>query len=161
VATILVIVAEVSVGAGGASGSAGTGSGSLAETLALPSGASMSYTVGYTLNLVAQWQKVVVDIVKLRDYVLNPQHPRGKHKARVFEAKLGLGARDAQLLHEALLDAVRGRGERLRPGDEDDYGQRYLLDFEMTTDKGTAAIRSAWIIRRDETELRLTTCYVK
>jgi hypothetical protein len=29
-------------------------------------------------------EKAVVDIVKLRDYSLNPHHPEGKHKARAF-----------------------------------------------------------------------------
>ena len=28
----------------------------------------------------------VVDPRKLRDYCLNPNHPRGKHKARVFRS---------------------------------------------------------------------------
>ncbi len=47
------------------------------------------------------------------------------------------------------------------PGEKDEYGQRYLLNFNLTTDKGTAAVRSAWIVLSDETELKLTTCYVK
>ncbi len=36
--------------------------------------------------------RAVVDIAKLRDYCLNPAHPRGRHKARVFAAALGLTA---------------------------------------------------------------------
>jgi hypothetical protein len=31
-----------------------------------------------------------IDIRKLRDYSLNPDHDRGKHKARLFLAILGL-----------------------------------------------------------------------
>jgi hypothetical protein len=27
-------------------------------------------------------KRAVVDIAKLRDYILNPEHPRGRHKAR-------------------------------------------------------------------------------
>lgn len=34
-------------------------------------------------------ENAVIDIAKLRDYSLNPNHPEGKHKARVFQAKLG------------------------------------------------------------------------
>jgi hypothetical protein len=37
----------------------------------------------------------VVDIRKLRDYCLNPAHPRGRNKARVFASVLGLTASDA------------------------------------------------------------------
>lgn len=107
------------------------------------------------------WQDVTVDIRKLRDYCLDPEHPRGKHKARVFETVLGLTARDAHVLRRALLDAVRSREGDIDLGEEDEYGRRYLLDFEMTTERGTATIRSAWIVLAGETELRLTTCYVK
>jgi hypothetical protein len=108
-----------------------------------------------------RWEKVTVDITKLQNYCLDPQHPRGKHKARVFEATLGLTIDNANVLQEALLDAIRHREEHMQLGEGDEYGQRYLLDFDLTTDKGTAAIRSVWIILSGETELKLTTCYVK
>jgi hypothetical protein len=110
---------------------------------------------------LTRWEKITVDIAKLQNYCLDPQHPRGKHKARVFEATLGLTSGDAHLLQEALLDAVRNREEHMQVGEKDEYGQRYLLDFDLTTDKGTAAVRSAWIVLSGGTELRLTTCYVK
>ena len=42
----------------------------------------------------------------------------------------------------------------------DDYGIRYQIDFEMTTDTGIATIRSGWIIRVDEDYPRFLTCYV-
>jgi hypothetical protein len=34
--------------------------------------------------------RAVVDIRKLRDYCLNPQHDEGKHKARLFAVALGM-----------------------------------------------------------------------
>jgi hypothetical protein len=111
--------------------------------------------------ILARWDKVTVDISKLRDYCLDPQHPRGKHKARVFEATLGLTSDDAHLLREALLDAVHSREEHMQLGEKDEYGQRHLLDFDLTTDKGMATVRSIWIVLSGETELKLTTCYVK
>lgn len=48
----------------------------------------------------------VVDVRKLRDYCLSPQHPRGRHKARVFASALGLTAEDAKDLREALVSAA-------------------------------------------------------
>jgi hypothetical protein len=39
--------------------------------------------------------QAIVEIVKLRDYCLSPTHPRGRHKARVFAAVLGLTDKDA------------------------------------------------------------------
>ncbi len=43
-------------------------------------------------------ERAVVDIAKLRDYCLNFEHPRGRHKARVFAAALGLTTADAEML---------------------------------------------------------------
>ena len=74
-------------------------------------------------------ERAVVDMAKLRGYCLNPSHPRGRHKARVFAAALGLTAADADLLREALLIAALHHKATL--GERDDYGQRYVLDFQM------------------------------
>ena len=51
-------------------------------------------------------EQAFVDIVKLRDYCLNPDHPRGKHKARVFLSALGLTTANAAILQKALQDGV-------------------------------------------------------
>ena len=103
-------------------------------------------------------QNAVVDAAKLLDYCLNPVHPRGRYKARVFAASLGLTDAKADKLRDALLnsacsdDAIRG--------ELDDYGQRYVIDFTMSTAAGQAAIRSAWMVRRGEDFPRLLSCYV-
>lgn len=52
-------------------------------------------------------EDAVVPIEKLQDYCLNAHHPRGKHKARVFAASLGLNAGDAQALQAAIREAAR------------------------------------------------------
>ena len=100
----------------------------------------------------------VVEISKLRDYCLDPSHPRGRHKARVFLSALGVGRADANVLRDALLAAAR-----IQPAVStgiDEYGQRYALDFVFTHGEQTARIRSSWIVRRGETHPRLTTCFV-
>ena len=102
-------------------------------------------------------ERAVVDVGKLRDYCLNPVHPRGRHKARVFAATLGLTADDADQLLDALLNAARDVDAVM--GELDDYGQRYVVDFEMSTAAGRAAIRSAWMVRRGEDYPRLLSCY--
>ena len=100
----------------------------------------------------------VVDIRKLRDYVLSSDHRRGRHKARVFAATLGLTVEHADQLRSALLAAAR-EGDAI-VGDTDEYGQRFMLDFLMTGPNGTATVRSRWIVRRDEDFPRLSTCFV-
>jgi hypothetical protein len=58
------------------------------------------------------------------------------------------------------LDAARDRQDDLQPTDADEFGQRYVLDFPMTTAAGSATIRSAWIVLIRQDVLRLTSCYV-
>jgi hypothetical protein len=100
----------------------------------------------------------VVDIAKLRDYCLSLNHPRGRHKARVFAAALGLTADQAEELRDALLEAVRT--EEATATDQDEHGQRYMLDFTMNGSSGEVRVRSSWIIRSGEDFPRLTSCYV-
>jgi len=109
---------------------------------------------------VQRFDLIVVDVAKLRDYCLSETHPRGRHKARVFRSRLGLTAGDAEALRQALLEAIESRMEELRPTDSDEYGQRYVLDFGITTHSGTARIRSGWIVPVNEDVLRFTSCYV-
>ena len=103
-------------------------------------------------------ERAIVDIEKLRDYCLNPEHPRGRHKARVFVATLGLTTQNAGELRDALLAAVQSEDAVLT--DRDAYGQRYVLDFTMRGPTEQVVIRSSWIIRRNEDFPRLTSCYV-
>ena len=51
--------------------------------------------------------KATVDPRKLSDYILNLNHPRGRHKARVFQSLLGIGTNQTALLEAALLAAAR------------------------------------------------------
>jgi hypothetical protein len=102
--------------------------------------------------------RAVVDLVKVRDYCLNPEHPRGRHKARVFASALGFTASNATDLRDLLLAAAQTRDPTL--GDADEYGQRYILDFPARGPAGQAAVRSTWIVRTGEDFPRLTSCYV-
>lgn len=102
--------------------------------------------------------RAVVDIAKLRDYCLNPEHLRGRHKARVFAAALGLTADNAEDLRDALLGAAATQDATA--SEQDDYGQRYVVDFIMKGPSGQAQVRSTWIVRSGEDFPRLTSCYV-
>jgi hypothetical protein len=48
--------------------------------------------------------RAIVEIRKLREYCLNPQHPRGRNKARVF-ASVGIREADAEELRTTLVAA--------------------------------------------------------
>ena len=103
-------------------------------------------------------ERAFVDVAKLRDYSLNAEHKEGKHKARVFAVASGLGANDAEWLREKLLSIAKSEDCQL--GRKTDYGQRYLIDFELSHERRSAQIRSVWIVRKGENFPRLITCYV-
>lgn len=103
-------------------------------------------------------ERAIIDIAKLRDYCLNPEHPRGKHKARVFQRTLGLTQEDAAWLQAQLYQAALHGDVRL--GQRDRYGQRYQLDTRLETRAGSATLRSSWIVLAGEDRPRLSTCYV-
>jgi hypothetical protein len=103
-------------------------------------------------------ENAVVETRKLRDYCLSPEHPRGRHKARVFASALGLTVDDSQELRRALLAAALS--EEALVAEEDQYGQRYMLDFEMSTEMGSAVVRSGWMVRSGEDFPRFISCWV-
>jgi hypothetical protein len=75
-----------------------------------------------------------------------------------FEAVLGLTAADAEALQQRLLTVART--ENVVVGMRNAYGQRYIVDFEMTTAVGLAVVRSIWIVLAGEDVPRLTSCCV-
>lgn len=103
-------------------------------------------------------ENAVVDIEKLRDYCLNPNHLRGRHKARGFASALGLTADNADDLRYAILHAAQ-TADAIQ-AEIDGFGSRYVLDFHWNDVGQGPAIRTTWIIRSDEDFPRLTSCYV-
>ena len=102
-------------------------------------------------------ENAVVDIRKLRDYCLNPDHDDGKHKARLFLSILGMTSDDAEVLRQVLLEVVKTQEAKL--GQKDEFGQRYRLDFLLEWQNRGAIVRSGWIVENDSDIPRLTTCY--
>ena len=103
-------------------------------------------------------EHAIVAVEKLRDYCLNLEHPRGRHKARVFIASTGLTADHLDNLRNILLRMAR-EGDCV-PTYCDEFGQRYALDFMLRGPTGQARVRSTWIIRTNEDFPRLTSCYM-
>lgn len=108
-------------------------------------------------------ENAVVDIAKLRDYCLNPTHPKGKHKARIFLEKLGLTQADAENLRQSILEGVSLPEAQATEQEPTPFGRRFILDLEISRGEGivlyTAVVRTAWIIRHEEGFPRLTTCF--
>jgi hypothetical protein len=107
--------------------------------------------------LIPNAKNAVVDIRKLCDYCLNSEHDDGKHKARLFSSSLGMKADNAEELRQILLEVVTIHEVRL--GRQDEFGQRYTLDFTIEWHNRSATLRSGWIIEHGSEIQRLTTCY--
>ena len=104
-------------------------------------------------------EAAIVDRKKLTGYCLNPEHPRGKHKARVFAAALGFTAENAGDLRAALLTAAATADAQSAASDR--FGDRYVLEFEIKGPRGAGILKSTWIVRLGESTPRLTSCFVK
>jgi len=99
----------------------------------------------------------VIDDAKLIDYCLSATHLRGRHKARLFAAALGLTQMHADELKAALLAVARDldcSASRRNP-----FGMLYEIVFECEGPLGKAWVLSVWIIQDDELFPRLVTCY--
>lgn len=97
-----------------------------------------------------------IDIAKISGYCLNLSHPEGRHKARVFQSVLGIGVKDSQFLYNAILKAAAEN--EAQQTEVDQFGKRYIIDFELSANGLSATVRSGWIMRTKEDFARLTTC---
>jgi hypothetical protein len=100
----------------------------------------------------------ILDLRKIENYCLNPEHPRGRHKARVFRDSLAIERTDAAWLRDNLLTAVR-QTEAVQLG-ADAFGTRWRVDAPITRHDRTAMIRTVWIVRTGENAPRFVTCWV-
>jgi hypothetical protein len=102
---------------------------------------------------------VAIDPRKLTDYALDPEHPIGCHKARVFEP-LGFTRHNYKSLLEQIESAALAAEAHL--GWSDARGAHYSVDLEITGPAGQQAIiRTGWLVRPNSDEARLTTLYVR
>ena len=94
---------------------------------------------------------------KLERYCLNPQHPSGKHKAFLFQKRLGITLDNKEVLEQALLKAIIDNEAVIYK--QDHYGIHYDVKFAFQTAVGSSLILSSWIVRTGETFPRLTNTY--
>lgn len=102
--------------------------------------------------------EAVIDTLKVRGYCLDADHRDGKHKARVFRSALGVTHDDFQELVDVLAEAA-STAEALI-GKIDDYGTRYVIDFDWKRGALSTRIRSSWIIESEGDRPRFVTCFV-
>jgi hypothetical protein len=100
----------------------------------------------------------ILDIRKLAQYCLDPVHPRGRHKERVFREALGLVTADAHWLSLVLLESVLLADAVELDGDM--YGHRWRVDVPASRHGRQSMVRTLWIVRTGEQVPRFVTCWV-
>jgi len=91
-------------------------------------------------------------------YALDPNHERGRHKARVFASALGISASDWRYLHDQILQALPDaavRATRITP-----FGTAYEVVVMIDGLNGaTQPVVTAWIVEAGRPP-RLTSTWV-
>jgi len=99
---------------------------------------------------------------KLTSYVLNDQHPRGKHKAIVFRSALGYNIGDAEILHTRIMEGLQKY--RAQSTGHNGYGEQYRVTMliEGIGDKANTKqpVDTGWIIRDGESFPRMVNAIV-
>ncbi|KOC19023.1 hypothetical protein GL58_25825 [Comamonas testosteroni] len=104
-------------------------------------------------------ERAIIDQRKLKDYALNPDHPVGGNKARVFESALGFNKENSDVLMKQLQEGVMKNTPV--PGKIDQYGTRFTVDIPVVGPKGSGTVRSGWIYKPGSDTPELTTIFVK
>ncbi len=105
-------------------------------------------------------ENAIIDPRKLSGYALNPEHPVGGNKAKVFESTLGYNKSNADDLMKQVYSKLSESESVI--GKLDQYGQRYTVDMNITGPNGNSkVVRTGWIIKPESIVPELTTIYVK
>ena len=104
-------------------------------------------------------ERATIPTDKLVRYALNPDHPVGKHKARVFASALGIRNQDWRYLHDQILAALTDapvRSTRITP-----FGVAYEVVVAIDGLNGaTLPVVTTWIVEVPDAPPRLTTTWV-
>ncbi len=104
--------------------------------------------------------EAVVSGEKLRGYALNPEHPTGKAKARVFRSALDIGPADSEFLRAQILDRIRESAvTAIRPNPP--WGLEYEVILSIDGRNGESRrVVTGWLVAAEEAP-RLITLYVQ
>lgn len=101
-------------------------------------------------------ERAQIDAAKVRDYLLSPEHPIGRAKARFF-TNLGFDREGWEALRDALRAHLRNDAEGT---DQSPFGQKYVVRGMIQGPTGTSArVVTVWIVLAHEDFPRFVTAY--
>jgi hypothetical protein len=101
-------------------------------------------------------ERAVVDMAKLRDYLLSPGHRVGGAKSRFF-TQLGFEAGNWQSLRDELLRVALGNA---KAADSNRFGEKYVVLGTIQGPTGRSApVVVVWIVLHGEDTPRFVTAY--
>jgi hypothetical protein len=103
-------------------------------------------------------ERVVVPEAKLREYILNPDHPDGKHKAQNFSQALGIRREHWEYLADQLVQGIQAAPVEQVRVNPDASLQYHILSPVVGLNGHTATVLSAWVVRPEEPP-QLVTAY--
>ncbi|MXG70453.1 hypothetical protein GRW77_03800 [Escherichia coli] len=105
-------------------------------------------------------EHAVVDYRKLSTYSLDVTHPKGGHKARVFQSALGYNPTNSDVLVSRVQEGILTNPAKVLEVNQ--YGQLMAVDMPILGINGeTVIVRSGWIYEPDAVVPRMTTIFVK
>jgi hypothetical protein len=94
---------------------------------------------------------------KVREYLLSPAHPAGRHKARFFR-RFGFSEEAWQDLAEAILR--HGQENAPQTVEETRFGRKYVVEAPLAAPDGRRpVVRTVWFVPTGRSEAHLVTAY--
>lgn len=102
--------------------------------------------------------KAEISRQKLVGYCLNPNHPSGKHKARVFASALGITTDNVEILDE-LIQKAAIEGEVIQENTTE-FGQQFKVNW-VIPETQNIKLRTIWEISNLNSNPRLVSAFIK
>ena len=105
--------------------------------------------------------QIEINPLKLTEYALNPNNPKGAHKALMFERHLGYTKDNYQSLLDQIYVQVLEAQAIFQF--KDGHGERYQIDLQISgiEPHQQEIVRTGWIREPNVKTARLVTLYVK
>jgi hypothetical protein len=103
-------------------------------------------------------EHAVIPVEKLKGYCLNPDHPSGKNKARVFASAIGVTLENFEDLRE-LIKRASVEGEVVQQNNTN-FGQQIKIDWPISG-YDQVILRTLWEINVRSPNPRLVSAFIK